>query len=80
MNELSDGLFLMGMGLGTVFLFLALLIGATHGIFLLFGDKSEPAPAPSGPGTPGAGMPPSLRAAIITAAITQYKKSRGRDG
>jgi Na+-transporting methylmalonyl-CoA/oxaloacetate decarboxylase gamma subunit len=56
MTDVFDGLFLMCVGMGTVFVFLGLMIGTTEVIRLVFGSPAAPKP-PTPPTRPPAGGP-----------------------
>lgn len=81
-NLINDGLGLMSLGMGFVFLFLCVLIVATTFMSKLIGryfpetlpTAKKAATAPSGSsGAVNSGMDPKLTAAI-TAAIHQHRK------
>ncbi len=76
MNEFQDGLFLMGVGMGTVFLFLCLLIATTWGLRLAFGEDAPEAAGASS----ASGLDEATRTAVITSAITHHKKKKDEDG
>lgn len=73
-NEFFDGLFLMVVGMGTVFLFLILLILATEMIRIVAGSPAAPPAAP--PGAQGGGDDP-VTIAVITSAINRFRKEQG---
>jgi oxaloacetate decarboxylase gamma subunit len=78
MKDLLDGLFLMCVGMGTVFVFLCLMILATEIIRVVFGGPAA-APAPAGPGPAAGGEPAAdeaLRTAVVTAAVTHHRRRR----
>jgi Na+-transporting methylmalonyl-CoA/oxaloacetate decarboxylase gamma subunit len=72
MNDLGSGAFLMCVGMGTVFLFLVLLIGITEAIRMAVGTPA----APSAP--PAAAADDALEAAVIAAAVTHDRARRKR--
>ncbi len=88
MSDLGSGLMLMAIGMGTVFLFLTLLIGATELLHKFAGqpDATPTATPPTGTGersqSPLAAVAtPSDDAtltAVITAAITAYRNDPKR--
>ncbi len=67
---LNQGLTLMLAGMGTVFVFLSLLVGAMT-IMSTVARRFEPAAAPSGPGASG---PSEEEVAAISAAISMHRK------
>jgi Na+-transporting methylmalonyl-CoA/oxaloacetate decarboxylase gamma subunit len=76
MRDILDGLFLMGVGMGTVFLFLGLMIATTGVIRRLCAGPapaSGPPDAPGGPGGPGEDAE-ALRAAVIAATLTHHRR------
>lgn len=76
-DEIFDGLFLMGVGMGTVFLFLCLLILATEVIRILAASSGDSAPKPAG--APPKGLDDAMRVAVITAAINRFRKEHGKN-
>ncbi|MFQ5509309.1 MAG: OadG family protein [Leptospirillia bacterium] len=74
MNDFSDGIFLMGVGMGTVFLFLCLLIVSTE-LARMAIARDEPAPEP-----PSGAMSDAELTAVITTAINHHRKQRSGDG
>ncbi len=75
-DEIFDGLFLMGVGMGTVFLFLCLLILATEAIRRLAASGDS---APKLAGAQRGGPDDAMRAAVITAAINRFRKEHGKN-
>jgi len=76
---LNDDLFLRGLelmlvGMGTVFVFLTLLVLATALMSHLV-QRFAPAPAPRGDTADGGPMPEEV--AAISAAVTRYREERG---
>jgi Na+-transporting methylmalonyl-CoA/oxaloacetate decarboxylase gamma subunit len=71
MNDLGSGVFLMCVGMGTVFLFLVLLIVATEAIRVAVGTPAAPAPPPPADDD-------ALEAAVIAAAVTHDRARRKR--
>ena len=67
---LNQGLTLMLAGMGTVFVFLSLLVGAMT-IMSSLARRFEPAAAPSGAGASG---PSEEEVAAISAAISKHRK------
>jgi sodium pump decarboxylase gamma subunit len=76
MRDVFDGLFLMCVGMGTVFLFLGLMIGTTELIRRVFGGPPAPASAPSPPPSAPRGGDEALEAAAVTAAIRHHRRKR----
>jgi len=79
MRDVFDGLFLMCVGMGTVFVFLALMIVTTEGIRVLFGGPAAhvpPAPPASPPGPRAGGRDEAAEAAAVTAAIRHHRRPR----
>lgn len=81
MSDIYSGLFLMVMGMGTVFLFLGLLILVTEGIRRIWGQRVVPAPAPMGaarrvPAGPASAHEEALRTAVVTAALKHHRRRR----
>jgi sodium pump decarboxylase gamma subunit len=74
MHNLFSGAFLMVVGMGTVYLFLGLLIGVTEVIRILWGEK--PAPPADAPPSHPAGEDEALRAAVVTAAVVHHHRPR----
>lgn len=67
---LNQGFTLMLAGMGTVFVFLSLLVAAMTTMSTLV-RRFEPAPSPSGPGASG---PTEEEVAAISAAISMHRK------
>jgi len=66
----------MCVGMGTVFLFLLLLIAATEGIRVMFGGAPAPAaPAPKA-GRAAKAADDAARAAAVIGAVTHHKRKR----
>ncbi len=76
MNELYSGLFLMGIGMGTVFVFLVLLVLVTNTIYKLIGEAPAATSAPAAATAQSQTDDPTL-IAVITAAITQHRNRTG---
>jgi len=76
-NPIIQGLELMVAGMGTVFVFLTLLIFATAGMSALV-RRFTPAPAPA-PVPKAAGVSEE-EVAAITAAVARHRRSRGAKG
>jgi len=74
MDDVFSGVFLMVVGMGTVFLFLALMILATEVIRRIWGEKPAP-PAVTGP-PPVPGEDEAMRAAVTTAALLHHRRRR----
>jgi len=74
MSDLFNGVFLMVVGMGTVYLFLALLILITEGIRRIWGEKPVPPAAPTPPRAPSEDE--ALRAAVVTAALIHHRRPR----
>lgn len=74
MDDLLSGVFLMVVGMGTVYLFLGLLIAVTEIIRVTVGT---PAP-PSAP--PASGGDDAVEAAVIAAAVTHHRGRGKRRG
>ena len=75
----AQGLELMLFGMGTVVVFLALLVVATNAMSAFVGRYfPEPQPAPAAGGKPavGAGAPDPEVVAAITAAIHQHRNRK----
>jgi sodium pump decarboxylase gamma subunit len=73
MHNLFSGAFLMVVGMGTVYLFLGLLIGVTEVIRIFWGEKPAP---PAAPPSHPAGEDEALRAAVVTAALLHHRRRR----
>jgi len=73
MHDLLSGAFLMVVGMGTVYLFLGLLIGVTQVIRIVWGEKPEP---PGAPPSHAAAEDEVLRTAVVTAALLHHKRRR----
>ncbi len=78
MHELSNGLFLMGIGMGTVFLFLVLLSLTTTAIYKLVGEGAPP-PSSVPVSTTQSQTADNTLIAVITAAITHHRNHTGGD-
>lgn len=83
MSDIYSGLFLMVMGMGTVFLFLGLLILVTEGIRRIWGQPLRPAAAPNAmsaarrvPAGPASAHEEALRTAVVTAALKHHRRRR----
>jgi len=77
MSNLGSGLFLMCVGMGTVFLFLLLLIAATEGIRVMFGGApAAPTPPAGKPGGAPKSPGDAASAAAIIGAVTHHKRKR----
>ena len=78
MSNLYSGLFLMGVGMGTVFLFLGLLILVTEGIRRVWGEREAPAPPGAHGVPPGPSATPdeTLRAAVVAATLIHHRRRR----
>lgn len=74
MGDLFSGLFLMFVGMGTVYLFLVLLILVTEVIRRVWGEKPVPAAPAAAPSSPGEDE--ALRAAVVTAALLHHRRRR----
>ncbi len=78
MNELYSGLFLMVIGMGTVFVFLVLLVLVTNTIYKLIGDEpTAPATAAPAAATAQSQTDDPTLIAVITAAITHHRNHKG---
>jgi Na+-transporting methylmalonyl-CoA/oxaloacetate decarboxylase gamma subunit len=76
MTDVFDGLFLMCVGMGTVFVFLGLMIGSTEVIRLMFGSPAAPK-SPSPPSGPrSGGRDEALETAVVTAALLHHRRPR----
>ncbi len=73
---LSQGLELMLAGMGTVFVFLTLLVGATTMMSALARRFAPPAPEPAGPRPPPDAQPAPEVVAAIGAAIAAHRAAR----
>ena len=74
-NLISQGLELMLYGMGTVIVFLTMLVCATtlmSSLVLRFSPPEEPAPAPA----PAADSPDATTLAVIAAAIHKHRSRR----
>jgi len=74
MGNLFNGVFLMVVGMGTVYLFLTLLMLLTEAIRRVWGDKPEPPAPAAGPRSPAEDE--TLRAAVVTAALLHHRRPR----
>lgn len=74
MQNLYSSLFLMIVGMGTVFLFLALLIVATEAVRKMIDTPAPVAPAQAA--SPAAGPDEATLAVVIASAITQFRQDR----
>jgi sodium pump decarboxylase gamma subunit len=74
MGDLFSGVFLMMVGMGTVFLFLVLLILVTEGIRIVWGEKPLPVTPAAASRPPGEDE--ALRAAVVTAALLHHRRRR----
>jgi oxaloacetate decarboxylase (Na+ extruding) subunit gamma len=74
MSNLLSGVFLMVVGMGTVYLFLALLIGVTEVIRIVWGERPAPPTPPAPPRA--AADDETLRAAVVTAALLHHRRPR----
>ena len=75
-NLLNAGVELMLAGMGTVFVFLTLLVGATMLMSVLVQRLVVPAAVPEGKAEPGQGTDPSPEEmAAISAAVHQHRSS-----
>lgn len=68
---MAQGVELMLIGMGTVFVFLTTLVGATTLMSALAGNRSEPAPAAA---TVSGDGPDAEELAAISAAITRHRQ------
>lgn len=73
---LSQGLELMLAGMGTVFVFLTLLVGATTLMSALARRLAPPALEPASPLPPPAGQPAPEVVAAIGAAVAAHRSAR----
>lgn len=77
MRDVLDGLFLMGVGMGTVFLFLGLMIASTEVIRVLFGGPPAARVPPAPPAGPRAGgRDEALETAVVTAALLHHRRPK----
>jgi oxaloacetate decarboxylase gamma subunit len=78
---ITQGIELMLIGMGVVFAFLILLVGAIHlaaALFARFGHlfpDPESEPKPSAPGLPKSAADPSTRLAVALAAAHRARRS-----
>lgn len=75
MRDVFDGLFLMGVGMGTVFVFLGLMIASTEAIRVLFGTSAAQPPSPP-PGPRSGDRDEALETAAVTAALLHHRRRR----
>ena len=69
---MAQGVELMLIGMGTVFVFLTTLVGATTLMSALAGNESEPGPAATA--VSGGDGPDAEELAAISAAITRHRQ------
>jgi sodium pump decarboxylase gamma subunit len=74
MSNLFSGLFLMLVGMGTVYLFLTLLILVAEGIRIVWGEKPAPPAPPAAPRL--SGEDEALRAAVVAATLIHHRRPR----
>ena len=73
---LLDAAVLMGVGMGVVFGFLMLLVGAVQGMSRIFKNTAEPASVPTAATIQHTGISPAVVAAISSAIEHHQKQNK----